>query len=394
MKHWKTFIKNRYVLFGKGLASLILATLLGACTFSLNTHENLPTYFSYAPEEISKLDGLRSDEEISMEDVYKWEDIIFEIVSENKVGTAKASRIYTYLIVAQRDAAYLSFNTHKKFMGSIDPVSKEVICVFFPDDCQNLVIESDTYSEQLASTVMTKVNARVLEDEQMNRVYDILEGDNYWTRSETELFSGQDVGSWKTWLISSPQEFRLAPPPAPGSVEDEEQIQRVRDTLGNLTVDQEVVVVRWAGVPGTKTAAAQWLDLISNHMQDTNHTNLEEALMIRSILVMTVADTVIAATDSKYTYWAERPFAKDASITTVMPTPNHPSYPSSSAAIASAGAEIAAFYFPEKSDEWNTLAEEIGNSRIWSGIHFPIDVEAGASQGIAVAQEFIKQLSE
>ena len=42
-------------------------------------------------------------------------------------------------------------------------------------------------------------------------------------------------------------------------------------------------------------------------------------------------------------------------------------------------------YFPERADEWMTIAEEIGDSRVWSGVHFPIDVEQGYTLGEQVA---------
>ena len=379
--------KNRYIYIIIGI--LVLIAIVGTVALGQAPARTLATYFEYSAEEVASLSSLQSDKTISMADLYRWEEDIFELVSENKIGTASASKIYAYLLVAQRDAAYLSFNTHQEFQGSLDPVSKEVICIFISEGCQTLAVETDAYSEQLAEIVLQKVRARIAEDEQLNRVYPIKEGDHYWAGTGTSTYNGQDVGSWKTWLIETSDQFRLPEPAEFGSSEDLRQVEAVVNTLENLTNEQEIVIVRWSGGPGTKTAAAQWLDLVSTYMRENEINDLEQALLIRSVLEMTIADAIIAAHDSKYTYWVQRPFARDDSIRTIMPTPNHPSYPSSSATIAMAGATVVSHYFPEEAATWMAVAEEIGNSRVWSGIHFPVDVEQGALQGEKIAKEAV-----
>ncbi|MGH2374189.1 MAG: phosphatase PAP2 family protein, partial [bacterium] len=107
---------------------------------------------------------------------------------------------------------------------------------------------------------------------------------------------------------------------------------------------------------------------------------------------MTIADAVIAVFDSKYTYWVKRPFMMDRSIRTVMPTPNHPSYPAGHSTLSAAAATILSHYFPEATDTWQALAREAGLSRVWGGIHFPMDNEQGLILGDRVAREAIRQL--
>ena len=152
--------------------------------------------------------------------------------------------------------------------------------------------------------------------------------------------------------------------------------------------------LRWSGGPGTKGARAHWLDLATKHMRETGFSDIGRALMIRSVLQMTVSDSWAAANDSKYTHLVKRPFARaepDNPIYTVMPTPKGPAYPSTSTSIAWASATVMAHYFPDRTDEWTAIADEIGNSRVWSGVHFPMDVEQGVILGRQVALEGLLQ---
>ena len=162
----------------------------------------------------------------------------------------------------------------------------------------------------------------------------------------------------------------------------------VKNALTNVTSKQRAAVIRWSGGPGTKGSTAHWLDLSTKHMRDTNFDDLARALMIRSVLQMAVWDARAAGNDSKYTHLALRPFARvdeNDPIYTGMPTPSSPSHPSTSTTIAKAAATVMSHYFPERTEEWMSIAEEIGNSRVWSGVHFPADVKQGHILGARVA---------
>jgi membrane-associated phospholipid phosphatase len=128
-------------------------------------------------------------------------------------------------------------------------------------------------------------------------------------------------------------------------------------------------------------------------MQESS-MRLEQILLLRSVLAMTLADTEIAAMDSKYTYWVKRPFMRDNTMLTFMPTPNHPSYPSEHAAIAGAGAAFLETFFPQQRERWVALSREAANSRIWSGIHFPMDAEQGLALGRAIAEKVLQDVSQ
>jgi len=66
---------------------------------------------------------------------------------------------------------------------------------------------------------------------------------------------------------------------------------------------------------------------------------------------------------------------------TLFPVPNFPSYPSNHSTFSAARSEVLAYLFPEHADFVRALAQEAGQSRIWDGIHFPMDNVAGLQLG-------------
>lgn len=352
----------------------------------------LPTYFSYSQKELSSLEKLKSPNSIEVEDLWRWDDVAFETVGATKTDATVASKFYAYLMVAQRDAAYLSRNARGQFKGSIDPVSKQVVCLFFSDSCSKIPVrKQDDYSEALAKVVLAKVQGRIEEDKRTAKPYQLESGDEFWAGKAP--FKGLDTGSWKPWLIPSARQFRLPPPPDFNAPEGRKHLEEVKGLFAALTNKQKYAIAFWAGGPGTKTPPGVWLQITSNAIKKEN-MNLERALFVRSVFAMGLADTEIAALHLKYTYWAKRPFMIDDTIITFMPTPNHPSYPSDSSAVAGFSAAILNHYFPEETEKWNALTEEAVNSRINSGIHFRVDVEQGVTLGRKVAEAVIRRAEE
>ncbi len=354
--------------------------------------KTLSPYFSYTADALKPLADLKSSEEITLDDLISWEEKAFEMVGQTKSDAPLASKFYAYLWTAQRDFAALSSQTHGRFWGDIGVVSRQVTCLFFSESCSKLLSdEPDRYTKAIADLVLARIKQRMEQDKKMARSYEIKQGDPFWKGIGT--FKGIDTGSWKTWLVQSGSQFRLPPPAGYGSPEDQNQLQAVKTIFQHLTDKQKKAIAFWATGPGTKTAPGMWLKFASNAMQE-NSMPLEKILLLRSVLAMTLADTEIATMDSKYTYWVKRPFMRDNTILTFMPTPNHPSYPSEHAAIAGAGAAFLEAFVSQQKDRWTTLSQEAANSRIWSGIHFPMDVEQGLALGREIADKVLQDVGQ
>src|SRR5262245_54864170 len=104
-----------------------------------------------------------------------------------------------------------------------------------------------------------------------------------------------------------------------------------------------------------------------------------------ALLSVAIYDATIAAWDSKYHYKRARPSQLDPSLSTLVPNPESPSYPSEHAAVAGAASEVLAYLFPAQAKFYRDKAEEAGRSRLLAGVQYSSDVQAGLDLGRAVA---------
>src|SRR5262249_44446269 len=100
---------------------------------------------------------------------------------------------------------------------------------------------------------------------------------------------------------------------------------------------------------------------------------------------------MVAAFDAKYAYWAPRPIHVDPTVTTLLPTYNHPSYPSAHSTIIGATSEVLAYLFPRDAHLFRSCADERAASRVWAGIHFRSDCDAGLALGRGVGQQIVQR---
>lgn len=351
---------------------------------------SMSPYFSYTPDEIHTLSLLKPQGRMASADLYEWDQKAFDLVSGNKMGDTNAAKVYAYLSTAQADAAFLSLRAKGELAGSFVPITRDILCLFFPRDCLLGLANPDPYSEKISAIVLPKVRARILEDDRAVKTYGEKSEKQSWKGFRP--YYGQDVGSWKTWNIDSPAGFVASAPAADDTAEMKEQLKQVKEALGRATERQKNAVIFWAGGPGTKTPPGQWLE-IADESLSLKGAPLEKVLVVRSMLTRAIADAVIVAFHNKYTYWKRRPFMIDPSIHTVMPTPNHPSYPAAHGTISGAAATVLAYYIPEEGPVFRAKAMEANNSRLWGGIHFSRDNEQGLMLGEQSAQKGLEKVA-
>jgi membrane-associated phospholipid phosphatase len=120
--------------------------------------------------------------------------------------------------------------------------------------------------------------------------------------------------------------------------------------------------------------------------------NGPRAARIYALMSVAHYDAAVACWDAKFEYWAIRPFQLDPTVTTLFPTPNHPSYPAAHGCLSGAIAAILAHLFPREAASITAKADDNAMSRLWAGIHFPSDIEAGLTLGRRVAELVIDRV--
>jgi hypothetical protein len=353
-------------------------------TKTLRTSSGLPTYYTYDGASLGTLQAQVPTGEITLAELQQWDETMFDLVKTRKLAPTAASRIFAYVLSAQADAANLSRTVHGEYAGSVGRLTAKILCIFFPEDCSQLLRgrANDPYSQALTNVVLTQVQARVIAESSPKSPRTRKTGDRYWWGDNPTT---PDAGAWKPWLIGRPDQFRAPRPPDYGSAEDLREVERVKTAISNRTPEQQKAVLFWAGGPGTETPAGIWLRIAGDYLQ-TSRAPLELVLRVRATLAMTMADAFIACWDTKYSYWTQRPFMRDPAIQSSIPTPNFPSYTSGHATASAAAATVLSRFFPQNAGRWIALAEEAKDSRLWSGIHFPVDNDRGFLMGKTLAE--------
>lgn len=357
------------------------------------SHVQLPTFFSYSTQELAPLSALSSRQEIIVSDLYTWDEKAFERIINTKSLDVDAAKFYTYLAIAERDFAHLSYNQRGAFSGNLSIIARRVFCEFFPTDCSIIFISGteDEYSRKLAEIVMAKITGRITADEAQVHPYPAKVGSEFWDGKEPMI--GRTTGSWLPWTLERGDQFRVSTSLALNSAAFKEQLTITERSLKNISLEQRRAVVFWAGGPGTKTPPGIWLNILDEYLKD-KQISIETALNARAALSAAMMDAFIGCFDSKYTYWVRRPFMVNRTIQTVMPTPNHPSYPAGHACVSGAAKTVLSYFFPEDEEYWQTQAGEAANSRVWGGIHYSIDNQAGLELGERVGKVAIGRIQK
>jgi hypothetical protein len=202
-------------------------------------------------------------------------------------------------------------------------------------------------------------------------------------RSETGAAPSMPMaGTWRTWVLRSGDQLRPGPPPDCNSDQGKAEAAAVRDFP--RTFNSNEAAFYWQGPRGVWSRTAS--EKISEYHLDDNPPR---AARVYALTAITWFDTTVACWDAKYTYWQIRPYQQGTAP--VFPTPNHPSYPGAHACGSGAIAATLAYLFPRDAAALKQRGEEAAESRIWAGIHYRSDTDAGLALGRSVAQAVIER---
>jgi len=201
------------------------------------------------------------------------------------------------------------------------------------------------------------------------------------------------AGTWRTWILARGDQYRPPPPPAFRSPAWEAELAGVQEAVTRRTPEQEQAVRFWAGGPGTVTPAGLWIE-IARDLIVRDGLEAPHAARVLALTSVTMADAFICCWDAKYAYWTERPITADPTLDVLFPPPPFPSYTSGHSTISAAAATVLGHLFPANEADLVERAAEAKNSRLWAGIHFPIDTEMGALGGSMIGRLAVARARE
>lgn len=366
--------------------------------------------------------------------VLRWNEIARDLVARHRTNAPRASRVYALLSVAQYDALVAASFHRAAFARAapaqadraVEPIvdagssvypsdhaavaaaSADVLSYLYPDDAAQL---QQRASEHQAARLRAGVSHRsdidagdALGREVARRVVAYARDDG--SARDVATRPPEGAGRWvsatnakpltpgwvdvKPWLMPAAVKFRAKPPPDYGSTEFTAAVDEVRRIADARTQEQARLAALWADGPGSYTPPGRWnriaADLIAQHKLAES-----DAARVLVLLNMALMDAGIAYLDTQYTYWVLRPAQADPLIKMTAPLPNSPSYPSGHASFSGAAAEVLGHLFPAEKAGLVARAEEATMSRMFGGIHYRFDGDAGLEQGRAIGRLAIER---
>jgi len=235
-------------------------------------------------------------------------------------------------------------------------------------------------------------------------------------------------GKVRPFILEDVTKFRAPPPPALDSALYAEEVNCLKAIGGKdsavRTAEQTMIAKFWADFSYTSSPPGHWNEIAREICRARKIPTAETARFF-ALLNVTLADTCVTIWDSKYHYNYWRPVTAiqradedgnegttaDKTWEPLLRTPPHPEYVSGHSGISGAAATIMEHQFGTKdisfeasSDDvkdikrrftsFQTCAEEIAQSRIYGGIHYPAAGSEGLALGKKIAEYSIKHFAE
>ena len=191
-------------------------------------------------------------------------------------------------------------------------------------------------------------------------------------------------------------------------------VKEVYDVSQALTPAQTATAIYYRDVPGFQGGGGHYLALLLQLIQ-AEDPQLDWAAIAYAKTGISIADALIGCWKVKYQYNLMRPIKYIREVLNhpewnpVFPTPPHPDYPSghstSGGAIAVAWESLLGKNYsftnhiydylgmpPQQYASFNDMAVQIGQSRVYAGIHFSLACVEGNKQGRKIAENIEKKL--
>lgn len=194
------------------------------------------------------------------------------------------------------------------------------------------------------------------------------------------------AGTWTAWVLDSGDQLRAEAPPPFGSEEFRAQVQAVLDARAKLTSEQHAIADFWAGGVDTPLPPGIWNQVALDYVR-RDQLSTPRSARVFALLNVALSDAGAACWDTKFAYWFPRPVTAirdlglDPDWEPYLQTPSFPSYASGHSTYSGAAAEVLGHLFPDDADELRARADEAAISRLYGGIHFPIDNQRGLEMG-------------
>lgn len=389
----------------RALAILAAATLASACSEQATT----PTEITPSSADANASWGRHQDAGATA----SWNELATSLADRVPIDQ---SRLYAYLSLAQLRAAEAAdeghgrrrhhrwfrrhYRDHLAISAAIGGASSTVLHAFFPNNGAEIdaalaaqaaaAPAADDFEEsaELGMDIGSEVMAYAASDGVGATDPGTPPiGDGYWKWSPGGPIVRGNLGA-RPFFLSSGSEFRSPPPPMFGSPTYLTALGEVRQVSDTRTAEQLAIATYWnLQQSGRRNAPFnnKAVELIrANRVSDAG------AARIMFLMNGAMYDALVGCFDAKYAYWFIRPPQADPGITTPVGLPPHPSYPSAHSCVSGSMSGVLMAFFPRDRATLDAMAQEASISRLYAGIHYRFDMDAGIALGRKVARKALR----
>ena len=195
------------------------------------------------------------------------------------------------------------------------------------------------------------------------------------------------AASWRPIELTDLAAFAPPPPASPWSWRFHADLWATAQTRLRLTPERAAIVSKWTG----RAIPLPWNELLRERLSFYRH-KFYPPRNARAFALMNVAmyDALLAAHRGKVAHARPAP-ARVAPwlIGPLVADEGAASYPSEHAAASWAAARVIGLLMPEEAEAAAKRAEEASEARLWAGLNYPSDLEAGKAIGLAVADRLV-----
>jgi hypothetical protein len=361
---------------------------------------------------------------------YRWNEILTDISAANPLPGGRGPRSFAMMNIALNDAMIAAWDSKyahnrprptdlDKSLVSVISVPRspsypcehsvaagaaaEIIAHIYPREAQrvNAAAEDAARSRVMAGVAFPSdttaglalgrsVAARVIEQMKIadgaKWAGTVPTGPGLWRGTNPV---GVDEVRWKLFVLKSPDQFRPGPPPAHDSPARAAELAEVKSFQRTPFTNAKVSYWQFGqlGQPGMLFRMSE--EVSRRLAEEGGSISAPRAARAYALVHVAHYEGWIASQDGKFHYWTARPGHFDPSITTVVPTPPFPTYPSNAATLGKAPTVVLAYLFPRERARYEAWAQEFGESRLWAGIHFRSDLTSGWEIGRAVGDAVV-----
>ena len=359
---------------------------------------------------------------------YRWNEVLTDVSAANPIPGGGGIRAFAMMNVAVHDAMIAAWDTKYAYnrprpavSGSVTAplpspntpsypcevsvaagAASAVIAHIYPKEAQRVTAaaEDAARSRVLAGAAFPsdtaaglalgrRVAARVIERMKVSDAKwtgTVPTGDGLW--KGTNPVGVNEVG-WKLFVMNSASQFRPKPPPAPNSAERAAELAEVKNFKRTPFTNAKVQYWQFGQLGGPGVLFRLSEEVSRRLAEEGAHDSAPRAARAYALVHVAHYEGWIASQDAKFHYWTARPNQFDASLTTVIPTPPFPTYPSNAATLVQAPATVLTYLFPSERVRYEDWVREFGESRLWAGIHFRSDLTSGWEIGRQVGEAVV-----